>query len=390
MPPTPYALHALPSRSSLAGSHVSATRATVVVDRHARVVALRRRHHPPPPVFRDDRHPPAGAGRSAPAPAGSAAPGHVRRGLARVGPARPAPGRPAPDRAPATTRESRDRARDQCDADCQNVRSDHLGSPRRISTAGSREAALTVQAYAIIETERSGVNIGAIECQTGWPREPERRLSRTRRRQRDGIPRRGRPSVSASSTSRCIPSPRKSSVGWCSFPVFRSRAWGRAGRCARSRSGLRRICSTSPGPLIYSGNSGDTAFHWIQIGWLLVVAVVLSTIWTVVDRGRPRLRRPREMDSSVRAFRARRSDVLFRNGQGHSHTVSRSIARHAGGTGRQSLANRHALDRDRLVCRLSDVHRMGGGHGRRPSRSSRRRRCWVRRSPWPTWFRCSC
>ena len=41
------------------------------------------------------------------------------------------------------------------------------------------------------------------------------------------------------------------------------------------------------GPLIYSGNSGDTAFHWIQIGWLLVVAVVLSTIWTVVDRGRP-------------------------------------------------------------------------------------------------------
>jgi hypothetical protein len=42
------------------------------------------------------------------------------------------------------------------------------------------------------------------------------------------------------------------------------------------------------GPLIYSGNSGDTAFHWIQIGWLLVVAVVLSAIWTVVDGGRPR------------------------------------------------------------------------------------------------------
>jgi hypothetical protein len=41
------------------------------------------------------------------------------------------------------------------------------------------------------------------------------------------------------------------------------------------------------GPLIYSGNSGDTAFHWIQIGWLLIAAVVLSTIWTVVDRGRP-------------------------------------------------------------------------------------------------------
>jgi hypothetical protein len=41
------------------------------------------------------------------------------------------------------------------------------------------------------------------------------------------------------------------------------------------------------GTLIYSGNSGDTTFHWIQIGWLLIAAVVLSTIWTVVDRGRP-------------------------------------------------------------------------------------------------------
>ena len=41
------------------------------------------------------------------------------------------------------------------------------------------------------------------------------------------------------------------------------------------------------GPLIYSGNSGDTAFHWIQTCWLLVVALVLSTIWTVVDGGRP-------------------------------------------------------------------------------------------------------
>jgi hypothetical protein len=40
-------------------------------------------------------------------------------------------------------------------------------------------------------------------------------------------------------------------------------------------------------PLIYSGNSGDTTFHWIQAGWLLVVAAVLTTIWTVVDRGRP-------------------------------------------------------------------------------------------------------
>src|SRR4029453_16000102 len=37
---------------------------------------------------------------------------------------------------------------------------------------------------------------------------------------------------------------------------------------------------------IYSGNRGDTVFHWIQAGWLLVVAAVLTTIWTVVG-GRP-------------------------------------------------------------------------------------------------------
>lgn len=41
------------------------------------------------------------------------------------------------------------------------------------------------------------------------------------------------------------------------------------------------------GPLIYSGNSGDTAFHWILTGWLLVIAVLASTIWTRVDGGRP-------------------------------------------------------------------------------------------------------
>ncbi len=39
-------------------------------------------------------------------------------------------------------------------------------------------------------------------------------------------------------------------------------------------------------PLTYSGNSGDTAFHWIQLCWLLVVAIVSSTIWTVIDSGR--------------------------------------------------------------------------------------------------------
>jgi hypothetical protein len=32
-------------------------------------------------------------------------------------------------------------------------------------------------------------------------------------------------------------------------------------------------------PLVYTGNSGDTAFHWIQTAWLLLLALVITAIW---------------------------------------------------------------------------------------------------------------
>jgi uncharacterized membrane protein YphA (DoxX/SURF4 family) len=33
-------------------------------------------------------------------------------------------------------------------------------------------------------------------------------------------------------------------------------------------------------PLVFSGNSGDTAFHWIQNAWLLTLAVVVTAAWS--------------------------------------------------------------------------------------------------------------
>lgn len=39
-------------------------------------------------------------------------------------------------------------------------------------------------------------------------------------------------------------------------------------------------------PLVFSGNSGDTAFHWVQLAWLLAVAVALGAAWAAADRPR--------------------------------------------------------------------------------------------------------
>ena len=41
-------------------------------------------------------------------------------------------------------------------------------------------------------------------------------------------------------------------------------------------------------PLVFSGNSGDTAFHWIQNAWLLALAIVLTIAWLVMQPGRDR------------------------------------------------------------------------------------------------------
>ena len=37
-------------------------------------------------------------------------------------------------------------------------------------------------------------------------------------------------------------------------------------------------------PLVFSGNSGDTAFHWIQNAWLLALAIVVTAVWLTLQR----------------------------------------------------------------------------------------------------------
>ena len=39
-------------------------------------------------------------------------------------------------------------------------------------------------------------------------------------------------------------------------------------------------------PPVYVGNSGDTAFYWVQTFWLLVLAGVVTTAWSGLDRQR--------------------------------------------------------------------------------------------------------
>ena len=41
-------------------------------------------------------------------------------------------------------------------------------------------------------------------------------------------------------------------------------------------------------PLVFTGNSGDTAFHWVQNAWLLVLALVITAAWLMLQpRPRP-------------------------------------------------------------------------------------------------------
>ena len=32
-------------------------------------------------------------------------------------------------------------------------------------------------------------------------------------------------------------------------------------------------------PLVFTGNSGDTAFHWVQLAWIVVVAGTAAAAW---------------------------------------------------------------------------------------------------------------
>ena len=40
-------------------------------------------------------------------------------------------------------------------------------------------------------------------------------------------------------------------------------------------------------PIVYTGNSGDTLFHWVQTAWLLAFATAGTAAWSGLDRRRP-------------------------------------------------------------------------------------------------------
>ena len=41
-------------------------------------------------------------------------------------------------------------------------------------------------------------------------------------------------------------------------------------------------------PILYTGNSGDTVFHWIQTAWLLALAMAITAAWRTLQPGRSR------------------------------------------------------------------------------------------------------
>jgi hypothetical protein len=46
-----------------------------------------------------------------------------------------------------------------------------------------------------------------------------------------------------------------------------------------------RVFGVTP-PLVYTGNSGDTLFHWVQTSWLLAAALLVTAIWSAIERDR--------------------------------------------------------------------------------------------------------
>jgi hypothetical protein len=65
---------------------------------------------------------------------------------------------------------------------------------------------------------------------------------------------------------------------WFSFPAL-GNVWPMRGITewlAEHVFGLRA-------PLLFIGNSGDTAFHWVQNAWLLALAVVITAAWVMLQ-----------------------------------------------------------------------------------------------------------
>src|SRR5262245_62043255 len=72
---------------------------------------------------------------------------------------------------------------------------------------------------------------------------------------------------------------------WFSFPAL--------GNVAPMRTVTESLAEHVFGlrpPLLVTGNSGDTAFHWIQNAWLLALAILITAVWLTLQPRRERER----------------------------------------------------------------------------------------------------
>jgi uncharacterized membrane protein YphA (DoxX/SURF4 family) len=70
------------------------------------------------------------------------------------------------------------------------------------------------------------------------------------------------------------------------FPGFQLPAFGTVWPLRELTTWLAEHLFGITAPLVFTGNSGDTLFHWVQQSWLIVVSAIATAVWTAVDRGR--------------------------------------------------------------------------------------------------------
>ena len=70
------------------------------------------------------------------------------------------------------------------------------------------------------------------------------------------------------------------------FPGFQLPAFGTVWPLRELTTWLAEHLFGITAPLVFTGNSGDTLFHWVQLSWLIVVSALATAAWEALDRGR--------------------------------------------------------------------------------------------------------
>ena len=117
-------------------------------------------------------------------------------------------------------------------------------------------------------------------------------------------------------------------------------------------------------PLVYTGNSRDTNFFWVQLFVVLIIAIVAAAVWSLLDRRRENYATLYQVVPAFHALCDRGPDDLFRDGQSHSDASFLPVPPDAGRAGRQSFASGTAVDLHRSIRAVPDFHRRCRSHWR--------------------------